>query len=288
TLPFLGDYIDIAGENFVSDSTGNWSFNTSSANPPVFYATWTDNRDVVPPTDPATGLVDWTKYTPPISATNLGNGTSTSILDPPQLVPQCQPVYTGSRNQNIYLSRVTEGLLVGSPQDAKPLDPSLQRAFIVTLQNLTKDIRTFHLSIANQPAGGQASFLQASLKTDFDVTIPGGSGASRPIFARSSNPAASIQVNVTESGVNSIGLSGSVTLNPEGSVSPLVQPDGSTVNIGGVEVYTPRFAVWNPSNPNPYVNISNPNAGLQNITNQNITNQNITNADPAIQNITNQ
>ncbi|HKA37747.1 MAG TPA: Ig-like domain repeat protein, partial [Thermoanaerobaculia bacterium] len=33
---------------------------------------------------------------------------------------------------------------------------------------------------------------------------------------------------------------------------------------------------------------SNPNAGLQNITNQNITNQNITNADPAIQNITNQ
>src|SRR5262249_52056909 len=147
TLPFLGDYIDIAAENFVSDSAGNWSFNTSSANPPVFYATWTDNRDVVPPTDPATGLVDWTKYTPPMSATNLGNGASSSILDPTQLVPQCQPVYTGSRNQNIYLSRVTEGLLVGSPQDAKPLDPSLQRAFIVTLQNLTKDIRTFHLSI---------------------------------------------------------------------------------------------------------------------------------------------
>ncbi|HKF44352.1 MAG TPA: Ig-like domain repeat protein [Thermoanaerobaculia bacterium] len=288
TLPFLGDYIDIAGQNFVTDSAGNWLFNTSASSPPVFYATWTDNRDVVPPMDPATGLVDWTKYTPPISATNAGNGTSTSILDPTQTVPQCQPIYTGSRNQNIYMSRVTEGLLVGSPQDAKPLSPTLQRAFVVTLQNLTKDIRTFHLSIAAQPPGGQASFLQASLMTGFDVTIPGGSGAARPIFATSSNPAASIQVNVTESGANSIGLSGSIVLNPEGSVTPLVQPDGSVVSIGGVEVYTPSFAVWNPSNPNPYVNISDPNAALQNISNQNISNQNISNADPAIQNISNQ
>ena len=103
-------------------------------------------------------------------------------------MPQCQAIYTGSRNQNIYMSRITEGLLVGSPQDAKPLDPALQRAFVVTLQNQTKEIRTFHLSIANQPPGGQASFLQASLKTDFDVTIPGGSGAARPIFATVEQP----------------------------------------------------------------------------------------------------
>jgi hypothetical protein len=88
---------------------------------------------------------------------------------------------------------------------------------------------------------------------------------------------------VTESGANSIGLSGSVLLNPEGSVSPLVQPDGTTVDIGGIEVYTPSFAIWNPSNPNPYVNISDPNSALQNISNQNISN-----ADPAIQNISNQ
>ena len=28
TLPFLGDYIDIAGQNFVADPSGTWSFNT--------------------------------------------------------------------------------------------------------------------------------------------------------------------------------------------------------------------------------------------------------------------
>ena len=288
TVPFLGDYIDIAGQNFVTDSTGKWMFNTSSANPPVFFATWTDNRDVVPPAD-ATGLVDWTRYTPPVSATNPGDGTGTSVLDPTKKVPLCQPSYTGSRNQNIYLSRITEGLLVGSPQDAKPLSTTLQRAFVVTVQNLTKDVRTFQISIVNQPASGQASFLQGSASTDlFNVVVPGGAGAARPIFAKGSNPAASFTVRVTETGANSIGLSGSVVVNPEGSVPPLAQPDGSTVDIGGVEVYTPAFQVWNPTNPNPYFQIADPNAALQNITNQNITNQNITNASPAIQNITNQ
>jgi len=88
TVPFLGDYIDVAGQNFVVDpATGNWSFNTSSSAPPVFYATWTDNRDVVPPIDPNTGLVDWSKFTPPASLTNIGDGTSSSILDPSQKVP---------------------------------------------------------------------------------------------------------------------------------------------------------------------------------------------------------
>ena len=74
-------------------------------------------------------------------------------------------------------------------------------------------------------------------------------------------------------------------------MSPLAQPDGSSDLIGSVEVYTPSFAVWNPNNgsdpnnPNPFVNITDPN---QNISNQNISNQNISNAEPAIQNISNQ
>src|SRR5207344_3356283 len=153
-----------------------------------------------------------------------------------------------------------------SPQDAKPLSATLERAFVVTLQNQTKDTRTFHLAISGQPAGGHASFLQGSVQTTLDVTVPGGTGAARPIFATAANPAASFTVNVTEAG--GLGLSGFVIFNPEGSVSPLAQPEGTVVNIGNTEVYTPTFQVWNPNNPNPYVQISDPNAALQNITNQ--------------------
>ena len=99
-------------------------------------------------------------------------------------------------------------------------------------------------------------------------------------------------------------------------MSPLVQPDGTTVDIGGTEVYTPSFAGLEPGEPEPLrqhlgpeqptpehhrtrtrtsptripsiQNISNQNISNQNISNQNISNQNISNPSPAIQNISNQ
>src|SRR5262249_6322602 len=97
-------------------------------------------------------------------------------------------------------------------------------------------------------------------------------------FAKASNVAASFVVNVAEVGGS---LTGFVVMNPEGSVSPLAQPDGSTADIGTLEIYTPGFQVWNPANPNPFLNISNPNQIL------NISNLNISNVDPAILNISN-
>jgi hypothetical protein len=299
TLPFLGDYIDVAGQTFaVNPATGLWSFNTSASAPPVFFASWTDNRDVVPPIDPNTGFVNWSKYTPPASATNLGDGSSSSILDSTQKVPACQSAFTGSRNQNIYLSRITEGLLVGSPQDAKPLLPApKQRAFVVTVQNMTAQDRVVTLSLAPGP-GVSASFQQGSSALSLTgLTVGSRSGIARPVFASSANVAGTLTVNVTETTpLCNPCLSGSVTLNPEGSVTPLAQPDGSTVDVGSVEVYTPSFAIWNPDNnpgnpdnPNPYVNVTNPNVNLlnPNISNPNISNPNISNADPAIFNIAN-
>jgi len=265
TLPFLGDYIDIAGQNFKANGTGGWTFNTSSSNPLVAYASWTDNRDVKPPLDG-----NWANYTP-------AGLVHQSVLDPTQQTPLCVNGQEGMRNQNVYSSRITEGLLVGSPQNVKPLSATLQRSFVVTLQNLTSQQRTFRLTVT-QPSGGQASFLQASSQTTLDVTIAARSGAARPVFAKSSNVAAGFTVNVAEVGGS---LTGFIVMNPEGSVSPLAQPDGTTADIGTLEIYTPGFQVWNPANPNPFLNISNPNQVL------NISNLNISNVDPAILNISN-
>ena len=141
TTPFVGDYIDIAGLDFLQDAAGQWRFNTQGVSAPVFHAAWTSNEDVRPPPDG-----DWTSYTPPGK-------------------PGCVPGREGMRNQNVYSGRITQGLVVSSPQTAKRLkpyvvdDPASVRTFVVEVQNLSSEGRSFRLRIEGQPAGGQASFL---------------------------------------------------------------------------------------------------------------------------------
>ncbi|MGH9141534.1 MAG: hypothetical protein ACRD2I_10385, partial [Vicinamibacterales bacterium] len=149
TVPFVGDYIDIGpAPAFVPDGHGRWQYNTQAgATLPIFQAAWTDNRDVRPPTQHnPDGSLDWTHYSPPRSTFNPG--------------AVCDPGSVGSRNQNIYTSRITGGLIVGSPSNNKPLNATLQRGFVVFAQNATAQLKTFRLTIANQPAGGRASFSQ--------------------------------------------------------------------------------------------------------------------------------
>ncbi len=158
TMPFLGDYVDVAGQAFKANGAGVWSFNTSASSPFVAYASWTDNRDVKPPLDG-----NWANYT-------ATGPVHQSVADPSKQTPPCVVGQEGMRNQNVYSSRISEGLVVGSPQNVKPLSPTLQRSFVVTLQNLTASQRTFRLTVT-QPPGGQASFLQTSSQTTLDVTI---------------------------------------------------------------------------------------------------------------------
>src|SRR5262249_41076045 len=60
TTPFIGDYFDIPPAPIYVTKNGQWKFNTSVANAPVFHTAWTENRNVKPPADG-----DWTKYKPP-------------------------------------------------------------------------------------------------------------------------------------------------------------------------------------------------------------------------------
>ncbi len=283
TVPFFGDYIDVTGLTMVPTASGGWAFN-SAANPnqaPVFYTAWTTNQDVRPPLDG-----NWQHYTP------VGNG-GPSIFDPTQTKPNCVPGQEGMRNQNIYSSQVTQGLLVSSPQTLKPLSSTLQRSFIVLAQNLTNFDKTFHLNIANQPPGGFASFVAGTnvpslippspVVQDLDVAIPPHSGITRPVFAASSSAGASITVNVVETtpppGVNS-NLASFVVFNGD-PTSPLklVNPDGVTGgDIGTIELYSPSTTdptIFNPNAPNP--NAPNPNGPNTGLSNPNAPNPNAPN-----------
>jgi N-acetylneuraminic acid mutarotase len=287
TNPFDGDYIDVAASpSFRLDSWRNWIFNMDNANSPEFHVAWTDNRDVRPP---ANG--DWTQYTP---ATR------------PDSLPYQDPIFTssshpacaggnapGMRNQNIYTSRITWGIEAGSPVNDKPLNlpGGIARAFVVYVKNNTGSLRSFVLTIAAQPVGGQASFLQFGPLASLNVDIAPYSTISRPVFISSSDPNASVTVNINE-----INASGSIITGGLSS-SVLINGDPTNPNLAGTEEThdpnivnssNPNIVNWSAGNPNIVnPNIVNPNIVNPNIVNPNIVNPNIVNPNIVNPNIVN-
>ncbi len=282
TVPFMGDYIEIGNRAFLSPAeanSNNWQFNVGTSGSSVGFASWTSNQDVRPP---ANG--DW----------QLTN-------------PACQVApLDGSRNQNIYFSRISQGFSFLAPQQNKPLRTDLQRAFVLDLFNSTDQQHSFALTLPAQPAGnGWASFVVAptplsnplpSATTTIHVTLAPRSGATRSVFALSTNATAPIQVRAIEipnpgaASVAGTALSGFIVLNGDSTVPPLVNPDSAPglPGIQTLELYTPNISNPNISNPNiSNVNLANPNISNPNISNPNISNPNISNPNISNPNISN-
>jgi hypothetical protein len=262
TVPFFGDYIDLA----------TYAATPTSAR--VRHVVWTDNRDVRAPLG---NPPDWTKYTP-VHSPSLGN---TSIFDPTQHPPDCvvdnpisnNAVSAGSRNQNIYTTRVTDGLFAGSPGNAKPVNGTITHAFTVFVQNTRGTLTSYHLAIVQSNI---ASFLQFASLPALDVNIPPHSTATRTVFVTA--PAHTrVDVNITENGGP---LSTVVSLNPDPT-----NPDIGNPDIGNNEVFNPDIGnpdIGNPDIGNPAIgnpDIGNPDIGNPDIGNPDIGNPDIGNPD---------
>jgi hypothetical protein len=78
------------------------------------------------------------------------------------------PGQAGMRNQNIYSSRITQGLYVGLRENSKQLVNSsgapLERAFAVFAQNNLDATAFYRLMISTPPAGTTASFSDTSAR----------------------------------------------------------------------------------------------------------------------------
>ena len=292
----MGDYIDLApAPAFIQNANGSWSHNTAPSTAATSHAFWTDNRDVRAPADG-----DWKTYTPPQSP-ELG---STSRYDPNIAIDPkaCIPSHEGMRNQNIYTARVTEGLFVSAPGNNKPLG-TLQRAFVVVAENATATIRSFRLTIANQPIGGQASFLQFSALTTLDLTVPPFSSVARSVFASSSNERARINVNIVEiTAPNGVvvagGLAGAVVLNADPDPlaprleNPRLRTHGSRIRSFRMRRRTTRgitnavFAVPRLENPrleNPTIEnprLENDSLGNPRLENDSVANPGVVSTSP--------
>jgi hypothetical protein len=274
TVPFHGDYIDITpSPMFLRDfvfspmsfgaSMGSsiWRFNTEDSDPSDFHVTWTDNRDVVPPIDNI-----WTDYNAP--------------------EPGCIEEDTGMRNQNVYTSKLTDGILIGSPVNFKP-PGSIQHAFIVFVKNTTGLTKHFRLTISASSV--MASFLQFDPdKPTVEVSVPPHSSICRPVFVWPTSAPILIGVEVTEisappngdpipGGFQDIIL---LNLDPTNPINnDIVNYESHDPEITNVNILNWDLSNVNILNPNVVdVNILNTEVMDVNILNPNNTNVNILNA----------
>jgi hypothetical protein len=278
TAPFMGDYIDVSGTpQIIPDGKGGWTFNTNPSANPVFHASWTDNRDVVPPADG-----NWRNYTPPISASNPGS--QPSKFDPNQQPLACVVGQTGMRNQNVYTAEISQGVILTSPQTSKPvLTPSgqpIQRAFVVEVRNATNAARSFQVSIPSQPATATASFQQFGSLTTQTVKVNAFSSQSLPVFvvanAGSTFAFPSVLVTATENDGANPPLTGSVLLNPDPTNPALTGPDNAA--IGANQIAVNEF--YNPGVANPGVansGVASPGVANPGVANPGVANPGVAN-----------
>ena len=136
TIPFIGDYIDISGTPFVFDGAAqrwvlNGLGNKDDASMASFHAAWTDNRDagVGKATTTPSGALDYTRPVPLPE-----NVTITDAVCP--VVGGKEVDNTGTRDANVYTSRITNEFSLTLPINAKPTNtPGVVRAFPVQLAN---------------------------------------------------------------------------------------------------------------------------------------------------------
>jgi hypothetical protein len=269
-LAFVGDYIDVAGSMFVpctgTGCIGPWKANDAPSKSSVHHVVWTDNRDVQPPL-----VGDYSNFT---SLRSVVGADATSFFDGSTVVP-CRAGQAGMRDQNIYISPITQGFVFSVPQNMKPLGTTtrtlpdgsittilLDRAFTALLSNSIKDPLKVRLEIMKQPSGGRASFVQSGAELTcqgssfpcIDVTVPAHSGLARAIFVNSSisglvsGTDVSVQVTATATQIDASGspvlggfsASSSVVLNAPNTVTTLLQPEGvalDPMDITKLEAY---------------------------------------------------
>jgi len=289
TVPFIGDYIDIAGQTFVLDANRTWQFNTqadaSGRRVPLFHVAWTDNRDVRRPPAGQT----WANYKSPTL------GPSGTTCD-----PGSNP---GSRNQNVYTAPLMPGLVVTAPGNQKSLG-QIQRAFVVYIRNTTYADHYYNLTIGQPAAGAFASFTKIdetalpdpSVKTTLGpIFIPRRSSIARSVFIVSPGVAYPlVAVNVSEltatGGVQAMAavVLNADLLNPDIANPDIANPDIANPDIANTEVYNPDIAnvmVDNPDIANP--DIANPDIANPDIANPDIANKTVANPDIANPDIAN-
>jgi predicted ester cyclase len=206
SLPFLGDYLAVAAQEFRLAPSGKWISNSSPEVSPItdkadFFVAWADNRDVRGNIFDSTSLETPVPYSPPATGPSSGRKkqklpdqpaadelapapaplhdstlTAEGIEDPVDPFPVvCSPVdpQDRTRDANVYGSLVKDQLRLIAPTPSKPLT-NLQRAFAVAIRNANTTEKSYRLRINSQPADapllGRASWRQLPAVGPFNTS----------------------------------------------------------------------------------------------------------------------
>ena len=276
TQPFIGDYLDItASPSFIANGDGTWRYNTRASDPAIYFASWSDNRDVRAPADG-----NWSNYTAPTFGL-AANTLRPSVFDPSQLV-MCTPGQAGMRNQNIYSTRVANGLIATMLGNTKPLGlvngQLIQRTFVATISNPDATRKAVVLHIPAQPAGGRASFLQFAAQPDLPVVIEAKSSISREVFVTSTDRMASVAITIEDSVTHT--TAAQLLINPDFTNPDILNPDILNPDILNPDILNAEAHAVTVSNPDILNRgIRNPDILNPDILNPDILNPDILNPD---------
>ena len=250
TVPFNGDYIDIATRPYLPPDPASrdrgWRPNSAPTMPtsvgpvpvaPNILVAWADNRDM------RSGTGVDTAPAVPFTTPNLPNLPATSFYDPTQVRPVCTPgssYTTGTTNQNAYAARATIGFVAGVPGGNKALG-TLQRTFVIFIRNDDAVYKTFRLA-AVPPTGAYASFDQfVTTRTAIEVIVPSRSSVARTVYVGAGasgqlDPTASVRVDIIQMQGTTAVQGTSVMLNADVSAPEIESPE-----IESREIFTPEI-----------------------------------------------
>ena len=280
SIPFMGDYIDVAPIPFVLDSAGRWVFNgkanVGKAALQTFQAAWTDNRDAnvgkaasetLPTTPPTVRFL----YEAPLAL----NGAIVNTASCP--VPGVDN--TRTRDANVYTSRITQDFSFTAPSNSKHASPGVIRSFAVQLAN-NRELNpgaidqptTYALKIENGPrasfsrrsfviAGQTCNDAQPQVREITVKVLPRSSvartiyvpcGASGPITVTatdlSTNATAAVLINADPSNPGMRGPGGD-PLGPEAHNPDAENPDAENPDAENPDAENPDAENPDPENP---------------------------------------
>jgi hypothetical protein len=286
-LPFLGDYIDVAVDRRIvpytkTDGTTGWrafGLNPDGSTHPTepsesmaAHVTWTDNRNVLPSffdresPDPN----QQAPFTEPTNSWVTVNGVEN--WQPPTVpgwstgcIANTTP--TANKDQNVYTSFVSDGLMVGELEESQTAG-SL-RAYAVYIKNTTSSMRRFRATTDH----GSFSYAPP-VQMVIDLDVPANNTRAITVVLQPNEQAALTTVTVTELLISPapnelyafLGLKRSIVLTPGDGLSEshtvdlIVHPFTFTVDN---PIFDPDNPIFDPDNPifdpdNPIFDPDNP------------------------------